>query len=277
MRVAAVTMVYNEPLWAWVWVRHYSRQVGAAHCLVLDHGSTDGSTSGLGVSVERIRRTALDEDARARLVSDVVGALLTHYDAVVHSDADELLVADPARYADLVAYAAEAPGVTTAVGLDLQHLPDEEESFDPDARVGAQRRWVRFSGAMCKPALVREKVRWTPGFHSCDAPRAVGAVHLLHLRYADLAAGLSRLARTRGQRFAHPDVNPHQRVPDAEFEGMMREIARLPRAEGELGADGALVGPWMARMQAGWAVGEEQLSLAGDTLWALPERYRAVI
>lgn len=277
MRVAALTMVYNEPLWARIWVRHYSRQVGAENCLVLDHGSTDGSTSGLGVAVERVRRSALDEDRRAALVSDCVAALLRGYDAVVHSDADELLVADPGRYADLRAYAAEAPEVVTAVGLDLQHLPEEEAALDPLRRVGEQRRWARFSGAMCKPALVRRAVRWGPGFHGCDAERVVGPLYLVHLRYADLGAGLERLRRTRGQSFTREDVNLHQRVGDAEFEGMMRMVGRLPRVAGGLAVDGALVGPWMARMAAGWARGDAQLALAGDVLWRLPDDLRGVI
>ena len=261
-------MIYNEPVWARVWVSHYARQVGAANCLVLDHGSTDGSTEGLGVAVERVRRTSLDEDRRAALVSDCVAELLRGFDAVVHTDADELLVADPARYADLHAYAAVAPDVMTPVGLDLQHLPDDEGALDPGRPLGAQRRWVRFSGAMCKPAMVRRAVRWGPGFHNCDAARRVGEAYLIHLRYADLGTGLARLARTRGQLFTRVDANPHQRVADADFEEMVRAIGRLPREEGDLRA---LVEPWMARMRAGWERGDGQLSLAGSTLWQLPE------
>lgn len=277
MRVAALTMVYNEPVWAPVWARHYARQVGAENCLVLDHGSDDGSTDGLGVRVERMRRSALDEEARAALVSDCVRELLRGYDAVVHSDADELVVAAPGRFADLRAYAAAAPVVSTTVGLDLQHLPDEEPAFDPAVPVGLQRRWVRFSGAMCKPALVRAPVRWVPGFHGCDRPPVVGPLFLVHLRYADLGAGLRRLARTRGQAFASEATNPHQRVDDGAFEGMVRAIAGLPRAEGPLDAGGALAGPWVGRMQAGWVRGDAQLSLAGDGLWELPAALRAAL
>lgn len=240
MRVAALTMVYNEPVWARVWVRHYARQIGAENCLVLDHGTDDGSTDGLGVPVERLRRSALNEDARAALVSDCVRELLRGYDAVVHTDADELLIADPAQYADLRSFAGAAGEVTTAVGLDLQHLPDEEAPFDSERSLGLQRQWVRFSAAMCKPAMVRRAVRWSPGFHSCDARRVVGPLYLVHLRYADLAAGLRRLARTRSQSFARADLNPHQRVDDGAFEGMMRAIAALPKVEGDL----SIAGDW---------------------------------
>ena len=280
MRVAALTMMYNEPVWAGVWVRHYARQVGAAHCVILDHGTDDGSLDGvaaLGVRVERMRRSALDEDARAAVMSEVAATLLQRFDAVVHSDADELLVADPARFASLAAYAEGAPEVATAIGLDLQHLPDAEPPLDPAAALGAQRRWVRFSGAMCKPALIRRPVRWDPGFHGCDRPRALAPLYLVHLRYADLGAGLDRLRRTRAQAFATAETNPHQRVADREFETMMRSIAALPREEGELAMDGPALAPWVATMQEGWRLGESRLSVAGDRLWALPEAVRGVL
>ena len=131
MRVAALTMSYNEPVWAGVWARHYSRQVGAEHCYLMDHGSDDGSADGLAVHVERLARSALDEEERAARVSDRAAALLQHYDAVVHADVDELVVADPRRFRDLRAFAAAAPGeVITAVGLDVQHLSDEEDALD---------------------------------------------------------------------------------------------------------------------------------------------------
>ncbi len=277
MRVAAVSMMFNEPVWARVWVRHYGRQVGLENCLILDHGSDDGSLEGLGVRVERMRRSVLDEDSRAVVVSDCVRELLRGYDAVVHTDADELLIADPGRYADLRAYALAAPEVMTAVGLDLQHVPEEEGGLDPSERLGVQRRWVRFSAAMCKPALVRRPVRWSPGFHSCDAPREIGAAYLVHLRFADLAAGLSRLARTRALAFAREDTNPHQRIADDVFETMVRAIGRLPRVEGDLGPDRDLVAPWLARMREGWARDDGQLGLSGDELWLLPAVLRAAL
>ena len=260
MRIAAVTMVYNEPVWLPVWLRHHSRLVGLENCLVLDHGSDDGSTAGLGVVVERVARTVLDEVERARVISDRVRDLLGSFDAVIHSDVDELLVPRGRLPSSM-------GGVVTAVGLDLQHLPDEEPVFDPALPLGEQRRWVRFSAAICKPVLVNEPVRWEAGFHGCNAASVFGDLYLVHLRYADLQAGLRRLGRTRRLAFSGPEVNQHQRVPDHEFETMMRAISGLPRLPGPLEP---LVRPWMEAMVAGWARGDRQLSLYGDALWALP-------
>ena len=278
MRLAALTMAFNEPVWARVWARHYARQVGAEHCFLLDHGSDDGSTEGLGVRVERFARSALDEDERAARVSVRAARLLQDYDAVVHADIDELLIADPRRFRDLRAFAAATGGdVVTAVGLDVQHLPQEEAPLVVDRPIGEQRSWVRFSAAMCKPAFVRRPVCWKPGFHACDAPLATGGLFLLHLRYVDLELGLRRLARTRSQAFATAATNPHQRVSDADFVEMLTSIARLPRDSVSFETDRDPIADWVARVAAAQSRGESWLSIAGDRLWALPRLFRATL
>jgi len=283
MRIAALTMAYNEPVWAGVWARHYAGQLGAEHCIVLDHGSDDGSADGLPVPVRRLARSALDDAWRAAVVAEEVRSLLRRYDAVIHTDVDELLVADPLHHAGLREFAAAvAEPVVTAVGLDLQHIPDAEAALDLARPIGAQREWVRFSAAMCKPVLVRRGVEWAPGFHCCDAPLVLDRLYLLHMRYADLGAGLRRLARTRAQTVVDPATCGHQRVPDAEFEAMMRAIAGLPREEGTLDPWAGPLAGWLDRLRASRAGREAEvykldLGLAGDVLWRLPPGMRRLV
>jgi hypothetical protein len=277
MRIAALTMAYNEPVWARVWAGHYARQVGAENCVLLDHGSDDGSTEGLAIRVERLPRTKLDEVARAAMVGARAAELLRTYDAVVHSDVDELVLADPGRHRDLVGFAEEVgEQVVTAAGLDLQHLPDEERALDGGQPVGAQREWVRFSAAMCKPAFIRRPVTWVQGFHACDAEPVWGGLYLIHLRYADLGLGLQRLARTRALAMAQEGTNPHQRVPDQEFADMVRAIARLPKEEFALDVARPPLRDWLERVRGARTRGEAWVNLAGDRLWRLPARVRAM-
>ncbi len=233
---------------------------------------------GVPVRVERLERSPLDEEWRVEVVTARVRRLLLDYDAVFHTDADELLVAGPGcteglrAVAEAVFRAGVPGGAVTAVGLDVQHLPLEEPALDLTRPIGGQRRWVRFAASMCKPALVSREVAWSPGFHSSDAPMVFAGLYLLHMRYADLDLGLRRLERTRGQAFAGPEIDAHQRVPNSEWGAMVHNIARLPRLCGDLGAEGALLKPWISKLQDSRRTREKDrfkldLGLAGDALW----------
>ena len=271
MRIAALTMAYNEPVWAPIWARHYAAQFGPEHCYLLDHGTDDGSLDAMPpIRIEFLPRTPLDETWRAATIARRAEALLQTYDAVLHTDTDELAVADPARFPDLptLIEATRIP-VLTAIGVDVQHCPHDEPALDLASPLGPQRRWLRFAAAMCKPALIRRPVTWCPGFHSCDAPLEFGHLYLLHMRYADLGLALQRLHRTRSQAMAHPDALPHQRVPDQDFAAMVHAIATLPRIEGPLPP---LLAPWLQRLTASRMAREHELykldlSLSGDALW----------
>ncbi len=283
--LAIVTMVYNEPVFLPVWLRHYAAAAGSQNCFVLDHGTTDGSTApGLlqQASVLRIPRSPQNDAVRCGFVSDFCAALLSWYEAVVYVDVDELLVADPAVHGSLAALAAtlEGDAVVSALGFDVIHVPDLEASLDWTQPIARQRDWLRFSSAMCKPVIIRRRVAWAPGFHCIDAPPRFGRLFLLHLRYADLRSGLARLLRTRTQAWITPQAGSHQRMPDQDWEAMLQGMARLPkRADATLLPDDPLLAHWRDRVMdsAATRAGELyriDLHLSGDSLWRIPDRLR---
>ena len=283
MKVAAVTMAFNEPAHLPLWVRHYARQVGARNCYVIDHGSDDGSTAGLGeVNVIRIPRSAQDDARRARFLSQFCASLLAWYDWVIYVDVDEIVLPDPRAHDTLAAYCAERlPEVVTAIGFNLHHLPHAEPPLDLVRPVTEQRRWVRFSSAMCKPVLIRRPVEWVPGFHcAADAPVVFDQLYLFHLRWFDRALGLARLAKTRAMPWADANAGAWQRVDDAEFATMMDRIAGLPQRRG-LAFDPAAppLGDALAAVLESRHGREQQrykidLHLDVDELWELPARFR---
>ncbi len=132
-KVAALTMAYNEAVLLPVWARHYARQVGADQCYVVDHGSTDPIVLPAGMNTLRLPRSAHDDLRRARFVSDLAQTLLNYYDWVIHTDVDELVLADPWKFRDLSTFCetVEQPGTVTAIGFDIQHVPSSE----PDSTV----------------------------------------------------------------------------------------------------------------------------------------------
>lgn len=278
-------MVYNEPDYLPIWLRHYARQVGTANCYVIDHGTDDGSTDGYGeVSFIRLPRTPLDEDKRVALVASIVSFLLSIYDAVIHTDVDEIVFADPRRHAELHSFCQQNDAaVVTAYGFDIHQAMDSEPALDLARPILEQRRWVRFSAAMCKPVLVRKPVVWAPGFHcTSDDPIAMSELYLFHLRWVDLDVALRRLARSRAQPWADPNAGAWHRVPDSDYENMFRANSGLPRRE-----DGGLM-PGVPPLKDAVdrflhsQIGREtecykiSLDIPVHELWRIPDEFRHI-
>ncbi|MEH3064432.1 MAG: glycosyltransferase family 2 protein [Methylobacterium radiotolerans] len=85
-------MAYNEKTMLPLWLKHYERQVGAENCYILDHGSDDGSTTGLRANVVRLPRLPLNEWERAHTVRDFCASLFIGFKYVLYADSDR---ADP--------------------------------------------------------------------------------------------------------------------------------------------------------------------------------------
>jgi hypothetical protein len=284
MKIAAITMVYNEPDFLPIWVRHYAGQLGAANCFVIDHGTDDGST-GMHPDVTFIRlpRSPLDDTARAAQIGDIVASLLKIYDAVIHTDVDEIVFPDPRLHAGLPEFcAANRLAVVTAHGFDVFHLRKLEPPVDPARPVLAQRHFAGFSAAMCKPVLVRKPVRWAPGFHCTTDPVTFSDLYLFHLRWFDFDISLRRLARTREQPWADPNAGGWQRVPDAEYEKAFAGFEARPRLQN---CDFApqheplrgLMDAFLAsQIGRGTEIYRTALDISAPALWRIPECFHEI-
>ena len=159
-QIAVVTVVRDEAVMLPRWVAHYSAQLGGPDRLVvIDDNSADGSTDGLPCTVLRMppRLKGSFEPTRMGMVNGIASGLLAAYDAVIFADADEFLVADPSKYADLRELVADRPehDVIGAMGLNVVHHLGEEPPLDPARPVLEQRRLAKFLPLMCKPAFPR--------------------------------------------------------------------------------------------------------------------------
>jgi len=281
VKLAAVAMVYNEPDYTDLWCRHFARQVGAENCYIIDHGSDDGTTDHLGdVKVTRIPHSPYDVAEQSRLESELANELLGSYDAVVRSDVDELLVADPRYHRNLQDCAAAVKGpAMNCVGLDVWHIAESEPAIDTTRPISLQRGWTWFNSAMCKPAIIREPVNWSPGFHSIEAPVALDHLYMFHLRYFDVERGLRRLAKTRAMPWAHLHAGDHQRWADEGWLNLVKGIGSLPRSTGDIDVDRE---PLVSMLQKvlDSQIGREsdtykiELNIHGQTLIPIPRRFR---
>ena len=273
MRVACVTMTYNEPDMLPLWLAHYAPY----DRFVIDHGSTDGSTDGLPCERIRIPRSAHDNRRRADFVQDITRALLRYYDAVLFTDVDELVTPDPAEHATLAAYAEAHPApVTTAIGMNLLHRLHYEARLDPSRPVWTQRSYAVPVASMCKPVLLREPVVWSPGFHTYDGPVAFGRLFLFHLAYVDRGIALRRQAKRRSV----DGASEHHQVDDDQVTAWMEGWARMKVEEPTLAPDCPILSAFTGRVVASQAGREGKaytidLSIWGDKLWRVPGRFAA--
>ena len=281
-RVAAVTMVYNEIELLPIWLRHNARQVGLENCFVVDHGSSDGSTDQIYPANRiRIPRSPYDPHKQSVWNTDFCSSLLQWYDYVIYSDVDEIIVADPNIAATITEFCrGHLPPVLNVIGLNVQHLVDQEPGIDLNRPILQQRPYVFFCSPMCKPLLISRKVVWSPGSHSADAPVEFNHLYAFHLRWFDLPEGLRRLARTRDMEWARLDAGGHARVEDDRLEQMFSAFASLPRLDGiDFEPSQEPLRPWLQRVkdsQEGREADTYKISLNiwPTHLWHVPPRFR---
>jgi hypothetical protein len=224
-KIAAFTTTYNDPTFLPIWLQYYAEALGGAQNLfVLDHGSDDGSTANLGLANRvRVPREHFDEDQRCTFVNRFQASLLCYFDVVIFSDPDEILVADPEKFSGLDQFIKlRCDQFVTAIGIDVQHLPDSEYAIVFGLPILSQRRYVRFAADYCKTLISRIPLVWRPGFHSCNySPLFDRDLFLFHLKAIDLNLSLDALKRTRSYSWSERTLKAGQavqaRMEDSEF------------------------------------------------------------
>lgn len=263
--IAVVTTVRDEATMLPRWVEHYSAQAGSPdRLLVLDDGTTDGSTDDLPCPVIRLPERSMQKwnSTRLKMLSGISAGLLRVHDAVIFADADEFLVADPDKYATLRELVADRPhrDVLGGQALNVVHHVGTEPPLDPTRPVLAQRSLAKFVPRMCKPAVKRVPARWVLGSHGILADFEVDPdLYMFHMKFADrghlveAAAHRQRLTETedRGHKstWAHGQelvelldsivdgVDPAQvapyELPEQERRELVVRVKRGHRAGGE--------------------------------------------
>lgn len=189
-RLAVLTMVRDEGVMLPRWVDHYSSQCGMDSLLVLDDNSSDGSTDDLPCTVVRLPPLEVKnfEPARMGLLSGMAAALLNAYDAVLFADADEFVVADPAKYPTLRHFLADRPkdAVLGVMGLNVIHDLASEGPLRAGEPLLAQRRLAKFIPLMCKPALKRSPAAWGHASHGIFTSYSIDPdLYMFHMKFAD--------------------------------------------------------------------------------------------
>jgi Glycosyl transferase family 2 len=199
MKVAAITMVYNEPIFLPIWLNYYGSKLEYENLFIIDDGSTDGCVNDRRiVNLIKKKKGKFDEEDRARDVSSLQQNLLKSYDVVIYSDVDEIIVPDPRTQLPLKQY-LEKPvfDYLNAIGLHVLHNRAKEPDLDLGGFLFAQRSYVKFDLEYCKPLISKIPLKWGAGFHYAQYPPIYDFnMYLFHLRAMDYEISRQR-SRTR--------------------------------------------------------------------------------
>ncbi|HWD09070.1 MAG TPA: hypothetical protein VHA57_08250 [Actinomycetota bacterium] len=187
-RSALLTIVRDEAFFFPIWHRYYARFFSPEDIYVLDHGSTDGSTSGGGFRRIPVEHEEIDVLWVRDTVQSYQHQLLAGYGAVLYVDVDEIVAPDPA-WGTLGEYVDSFSGkIARCRGYEVIHLREAEPPFDAARPVLDQRRHWFANPMYSKPALARVPLQWTPGFHRCrgltqDPDPNLFLIHLHRMDY----------------------------------------------------------------------------------------------
>ena len=207
-RVAVFTVTRNEPFYLPLWVGYYKKHFNPRDIYVLDHESSDNSTSGLGVNIVPISNPLyFDHDWLVGQVQDLQQRLLSvmGYTHVLFAEVDEIIAPDPRVYPHgLRQYLEVFSAVHTRVLAYVIIERDDELPCDMTRHTSilAQRRWMVRIPQYDKPLLSTIPLHWVIGFHnSKEDVRTDTSLFMLHLQKACRSYALQRSLWKAAQKF----------------------------------------------------------------------------
>lgn len=170
-KIAAITMVRHDELFLSLWLRYYSREIGAENLYVILDGEDLEIPDGQGAHFENVPHRVLPvadgDKTRITLINEKARQLLGTYDMVIGCDVDEFLVLDPNAGTSLSQYLSEKKirVSLSGLGLDVGQNLHTEQAYQPDRKVLEQRRFAVLSTRYTKPVVKVSSAAWGAGFH----------------------------------------------------------------------------------------------------------------
>lgn len=284
MKIAAMTMCYNERHRLPTYLKYYAGQVGMENIYIVDHGSDDGSTENLGpVNIIPVPRSPFNDSNRLRKVLGYFNELQSAYDVVIYTDSDELIIADPALYTGLAdAFDKLDARRMTPMGLNVTELLGVDTELDWGQPLFRQRPWVRFVSPMCKASISSEPLSRVGTHNFGDEPPAFfPGIYNFHFKRIDVRMFLGRQEVTRNMDWK-PGLreNHYQRASDEQAMRYFYSFAKSKRIEDEESFDFT---PYVDRLVQGVRqIGDRPVHEFGERvdsreIYKMPERFRDIV
>ncbi len=173
-KCAIFVMVKNENVFLPIWLKYYSRYIDGADIYVFDHRSTNGSVQKCldDFTFNTVRLDypfSFDHIWFKYVAVNVQKRLLDHYEYVIFTDVDEIIIADVNKYKGLDDYIQKLDNsFVRCIGYDLIHVPLREEPYNASGSVLSQRMFMYRTEWYNKTLIARQPLNWDVGFHTVD-------------------------------------------------------------------------------------------------------------
>jgi hypothetical protein len=184
---AVVTMAHNEAVFLPIWWKYYARFFAPEDIYIIDHDTTDASTSGPGFVRIPVSHPVVDWGWHRDALQAEQHRLIARYDVVLCTDVDEIVAPDP-RTGDLGDYIDRFESdFVNCRGYEILHMRDSEPPLDLGRPILQQRRHWYFNPAYSKPLLARVPMSWHGGLHATTdgGVREDPGLYLIHLHRMD--------------------------------------------------------------------------------------------
>lgn len=167
-KCAVFTTVKNESIFLPIWLRHYQQYFDNQDIYVLDHHSTDGSTSNLPVNVKTVENEFVNDHGwLAQIAQDFQKELLESYECVIFAESDEILYSVEKPLNEFVEEFVDGnKEYITFNGYSvIQDIQKELALESGDVIFEKRNQWYRDT-AEDKTLLTKIPLQWNWGFHS---------------------------------------------------------------------------------------------------------------
>ncbi|HPI90091.1 MAG TPA: hypothetical protein PK859_12375 [Spirochaetota bacterium] len=214
-KCAVFTMIQNEPVFLPIWLKYYTKYFSEDDLFILDHRSNDNciveSAVKYNFNVIRLEYPFSFDHVWFKFTAEMMQAtLLQHYECVIFTDVDEILLPDPNIYKGLDDYIFRLKNdYVKCKAYELIHFVDKEKAFDSTKSILQQRQyWYRFR-FFDKSLVTKKPLIWTLGFHSVVnyKPRRDKNLYLIHLHKLDYSMCWQRTHERAQRRWNSEDID----------------------------------------------------------------------
>jgi hypothetical protein len=207
---ALFTIVRNEKFFLPIWYNYYSKQINPKNIFILDHESSDDSTSAYQNVTLIQNNFTQNHKWMANVSNEFQKKLLKKYKWVIFSHVDEIICPDPEKYESIIDFLKINKNLKKirCKGYEVIQFPEEPKVSSSKNILNIRKLWFS-NDVYSKPLVTQVPINWTPGWHGIQKETLPinKDLILIHLHRADYENCYNKRFLSKKQKIYQEDLN----------------------------------------------------------------------